>query len=116
MNEVITSNSYGTVFLHNPFVDKLSVKETDRDIPKDTVEWQKWHESRAREYDIFFHASHSMEGRHSVFRNMTEFYLPQDYRRKRCAGNYIETAHEICGVPLEVGAALFPSDRRERTR
>ncbi len=113
MTEMISSPPYHAVFLHNPFIDKLSVKDTDRDIPKDSVEWQKWHESRAREYDVFFHASHSMEGRHSVFRNMTEFYLPEDYRRKRCAGSYIETAHEICGVPLEIGPLFFASDEEK---
>ena len=114
MCEMISSPPYHTVFLHNPFIDKLSVKVVDRDLPQgDVVAWQKWIESRAREYDIFFHASHSMEGRHSVFRNMTEFYLPVDYRRKRCSGNYIETAHEIAGVPLEIGPLFFTSDEEK---
>jgi ADP-heptose:LPS heptosyltransferase len=109
MTEVITSPPYNALFLHNPFLDKLSVKVPERDLPKDSLEWQKWVESRSREYDVFFHASHSMEGRHSVFPNMTEFYLPEDYRRKRCAGNYIETAHDIIGVPYEFGPLFFAS-------
>ena len=113
MTEMITSPPYHTVFLHNPFLDKLSVKVPERDLPKDGLEWQKWVESRSREYDIFFHASHSMEGRHSVFPNMTEFYLPEEYRRKRCSGNYIETAHDIIGVPYDFGP-LFHASKEER--
>jgi hypothetical protein len=113
MTEMITSPPYHSVFLHNPFLDKLSVKVVERDLPKDSLEWQKWMESRSREYDIFFHASHSMEGRHSLFPNMTEYYLPEEYRRKRCAGNYIETAHDIIGVPHEFGP-LFYASKEER--
>jgi len=114
MTEVITSPPYHSVFLHNPFMDKLSVKVVERDLPQnDLVAWQKWIESRSREYDIFLHASHSLEGRHSVFPNMTEFYLPDDYRRKRSAGNYIETAHDIIGIPHEYGPLFFASDEEK---
>lgn len=115
MTEIITSPPFDSVFLHNPFMDKLSVKVVERDLPQnDMVAWQKWIESRSREYDIFFHASHSLEGRHSVFPQMTEFYLPEDYRRKRCAGNYIETAHDIIGIPYEFGPLFFASEEERK--
>lgn len=114
MTEVITSPPFNSIFLHNPFMDKLSVKVVERDLPQnDIVAWQKWIESRSREYDVFLHASHSLEGRHSVFPQMTDFYLPDDYRRKRCAGNYIETAHDIIGVPYEFGPLFFASDEEK---
>lgn len=114
MTEVITSPPYHMLYLHNPFLDKLSVKIVERDLPQgDVVKWQEWIDSRAREYDLFLHASHSLEGRHSVFPQMSDFYLPEDYRRKRCAGNYIETAHDIMGVPYEFGPLFFASDEEK---
>jgi ADP-heptose:LPS heptosyltransferase len=118
MVEVITSEPNHVVFHNNPYVDKLSVKKPERDLPKDNLlEWQRWHESRAREYDVFGHLSHSMEGRHAVFQTMTSFWWPADYRRKVCAGSYLETAHDICGVPYEFGPLYFPTDEeRERAR
>ena len=115
MTEVITSPPSHVVYLHNPHIDKLSVKVSERDLPKGGFEWQQWVESRAQEYDLFGHLSHSGEGRHAVFRNQTEFWWPQDYRRKRCAGSYLETAHDIVGVPHEFGPLYFSSRRRRPT-
>lgn len=114
MTEVITSPPYDVVFHHNPFIDKLSVKVVERDLPQnDPLSWQHWIESRAREYDVFLHASHSCEGRHAVFPNMSSFWWPADYRRKLCAGSYIETPHDIIGVPHEFGPLFHTSDEEK---
>lgn len=111
MTEVISGEPNHVVYLHNPHIDKLSIKNTDRDLPRNDLEgWQRWHESRAREYDVFVHASHSCEGRHAVFKTMTTFWWPPEMRRKVCAGSYLETVHDIAGVPYEFGPLFFSSD------
>ena len=111
MTEVISSPPNHIVFLHNPHIDKLSVKVVEKDLPQgDLTAWQGWLASRAREYDVFVHASHSMEGRHAKFDSMTDFWLPADYRRKICAGSYLETVHDIAGVPYEFGPLFYPSE------
>lgn len=107
--EVITSEKDPhTVFLNNPFIDKLSVK-ADGDIPNGDG-WQEWFRQRAGEYDIFVNLSHTCESRHALFKNSTQFWWPQDYRRKLCAGSYLETVHDIVGVPHIFGPLFFPTD------
>jgi ADP-heptose:LPS heptosyltransferase len=115
MTEVITSPPNHVVYLHNPYIDKMSVKIVERDLPQgDLDQWQNWIESRAKEYDVFVHASHSMEGRHAFFSSMTSFWWPQDYRRKIAAGSYLETVHDIAGVPYEFGPLFFTSDDEKK--
>ncbi len=115
MTEVITAEPNHVVYLHNPHIDKLSVKKPERDLPvNDMPGWQKWFESRANEYDVFLHASHSCEGRHAMFPTMTGFWWPQDYRRKMCAGSYLETVHDIAGVPYEFGPLFYSSDEEKK--
>lgn len=111
MVEMITSPNNHVLFNNNPYIDKLSVKTVERDLPQgDLMAWQKWFASRANEYDVFAHLSHSMEGRHAVFPSMTSFWWPEDYRRELCAGSYLETAHRIAGVPFEFGPLFWPTD------
>jgi ADP-heptose:LPS heptosyltransferase len=111
MTEVITSPPNHIVYLHNPYIDKLSVKIVEKDLPQgDLNQWQGWLASRAREYDVFVHASHTMEGRHAYFESMTAFWWPQDYRRVLCSGSYLETIHDIAGVPHEFGPLFFTSE------
>jgi len=59
---------------------------------------------------VFVHASHSMEGRHALFKDMTAFQWPVEYRRKMCAGSYLETVHDIAGVPHEFGPLYFTTE------
>ncbi len=109
--EFICSAPHHVVMQNNPFIDKLSVKVPERDLPQgDLMAWQKWHEGRKGEFDLFVHLSHSVEGRHAVFSSMSAFWWPQDYRRKLCAGNYLETAMDIAGVPHEFGPLYFPTE------
>jgi len=115
MTEMITSEMASSVLRNNPFIDKLSVKGKD-DIPGGD-EWQKWFARRSSEYDLFVNLSNSMETRHALHRTLTAFWWPQDYRRKLCAGSYLETAHDIVGVAHEFGPLFFPTDEeRERAR
>jgi ADP-heptose:LPS heptosyltransferase len=114
MNEVITSEGNHVLFYHNPYIDKLSVKKVERDLPQNDLDaWQKWHATRANEYDVYLHASHSMEGRHAVFKSMTSFWWPPEYRRKLCAGSYLETAHDLAQVPYEFGPLFFASEEEK---
>jgi hypothetical protein len=111
MTEVLTSEPNHVVYFHNPHIDKLTVKNADRDLPRnDLVAWQKWMEGRAHEYDVFVHASHSMEGRHSLFKTMTAFWWPPEMRRKLCAGSFLETVHDIAGVPYEFGPLYYTTE------
>jgi ADP-heptose:LPS heptosyltransferase len=114
MTEVISGEPNHVVFLNNPFIDKLTVKKTDTELPKDDlVGWQKWFEGRANEYDIFIQASHSCEGRHALFKTMTSFWWSPEYRRKICAGSYLETVHDIGNVPYEFGPLFYPTDEEK---
>lgn len=110
--EVITtgkgSNTH-TVFLNNPFIDKLSLKY-DGDLPSDGQGWQDWFTKRGSEYDIFVNLSHSMEYLHSFFKSQTQFWWPVEFRRKIAAGSYLETVHDIVGVPHIFGPLFFPTD------
>lgn len=111
MTEVIASEPGHVVYQHNPWIDKLSVKNVERDLPQGDLEaWQRWFKSRAHEYDVFVHASHSCEGRHAVFKTMTSFWWPAEVRRKVCAGSYLETVHDIAGVPYEFGPLFYASE------
>jgi ADP-heptose:LPS heptosyltransferase len=110
MTEMITSEPNHVVYFNNPHIDKLSVKNTERDLPQnDLYAWQKWFDSRAREFDIFLHASHACEGRHAFFKTMTTFWWAPEARRKIAAGSYLETVHDIGCVPYEFGPLFFPT-------
>jgi ADP-heptose:LPS heptosyltransferase len=115
MVDMITSPPNHVLFHNNPFIDKLSVKR-EHDLPQgDQMLWQKWFESRAAEYDIFANLSHSCEALHAFFPHQTQFWWRAEYRRKLCAGSYIETVHDIVGVPYEFGSVFFPTEQeRER--
>jgi ADP-heptose:LPS heptosyltransferase len=114
MTEVLTSEPNHVVFHHNPYIDKLTVINVERDIHhnegNDLWVWQQWMRARANEYDVFVHASHSMEGRHAAFKAMTSFWWPVEVRRKYHGGSYLETAHDIAQVPYEFGPLYFTSE------
>src|SRR5215475_11801794 len=109
MTEVITSEPYHVVFHHNPFIDKLSVKVPERDLPQGDA-WHAWFAGRAKEFDIFANLSHSCEARHAMFPGTTPFWWRPEYRRKLCAGSYLETVHDILCVPHEFGPLFFTSE------
>lgn len=113
MTEVITSEMAHVVFQNNPYLDKLTVK-ADGDIPGPGGgdDWQKWFVTRAKEYDLFVHLSHSMEVRHAIFPGATSFWWPPEVRRELCAGNYLETAHKIAGLtpPFDFGPLFFRTE------
>lgn len=111
MTEVITAEPNHVLFHHNPYIDKLSVINPDRDLPQNDMNgWQAWHAARAREYDVYIHASHSCEGRHAIFKHMTAFWWEPEVRRKICAGSYLETVHDIGNLPYEFGPLYYASD------
>lgn len=111
--EVITSEYAHSVYYNNPWLDKLSVKK-EGDIPGGE-EGQRWFLSRANEYERFVHLSHSCEVRHSLQRAQTAFWWPQDYRRKLCAGSFLETVCDIAGVPYDFGPLFHPTqDEKDR--
>jgi ADP-heptose:LPS heptosyltransferase len=118
MTEMITTEMAGKVFYNNPHIDKISIKQ-DGDIPGGE-EGTRWFVSRAKEYDLFANLSATMEGRHARHKNESAFHWRDEYRRKICAGSYLETAHDILGVPHDFGPLFFPTDaeyeRAHRTK
>lgn len=111
MTEVISSKLASVVFHNNPYLDKLSIKE-EKDIPQG-AEWQKWFTARSGEYDIFAHFSHTCEIRHALTPDQTAFWWRPEYRRKLCAGSYLETVHDIVGVAHDFGPLFFPTEGEE---
>jgi len=110
---ITTAKDTHTVFRNNPFIDRISCKE-EGEIPGGPTEWQMWFANKAREYEVFGNLSHSMEYQHAFFQSQTQFWWPQDYRRKIAAGSYLETAHDIMGVPYIFGPLFFPTEDEQQ--
>jgi hypothetical protein len=75
--------------------------------------WNEWFAERAKEYEQFFHLSHTCEGRHALNVGSSGFWWPQDYRRRICSGSYLETVHDICGAPYDFGPLYFPTEEEK---
>jgi FkbM family methyltransferase len=110
--EVITTDkAIWQVFLHNPNVDKLSVKSAGFDIPPlGTLEWQKWHKGRSEEFDVFANLHHSCEGTLAFFTASTQFHWPAYVRRRMANKNYLELVHDIAGCGYDFGPLFYSSD------
>jgi len=106
--EVITQEPNSVVFENNPFIDKISVYKHD-DWPKDLTKWQEWFHMRSGEYARFANLGHSCEALKALFPIQTWFWYPQQFRRKLCAGSYVEAAHDIMGLPHKFGPVFFPT-------
>jgi ADP-heptose:LPS heptosyltransferase len=111
--EMLSDHKHGVVYQNNPFIDKLTILP-DNHIPHGPG-WGDWFDRRAKEYDQFFHLSHTCEGRHALNIGSSSFLAPAWYRRQICAGSYLETAHDYCGVAHDFGPVFFPTEE-ERTR
>lgn len=111
--ELLTDHKHGVIYQNNPFIDKLTILP-DKHIPSGPG-WNEWFERRAKEYEQFFHLSHTCEGRHALNIGTAGFWWPAAYRRKLCAGSYLETVHDICGVAYDFGPLFFPTEE-ELTR
>lgn len=109
--EFITKKPWSVVLDNNPFIDKLTNKD-DADIPATDAEaWQMWFVARAREYDAFYHLTHSCEITRALFPAQSQFWWPASARRKLCGQNYLETVHDICEVPYApIGAHFYPTE------
>jgi ADP-heptose:LPS heptosyltransferase len=113
--EMMTDIKYGVVYQNNPFIDKLTVLPEGHIPPGPN--WNEWFEKRAKEYDGFWHLSHTCEGRHALNTGTAAFWWPAAYRRKLCAGSYLETVHDIVGVAHDFGPLFFPEEEEfERGR
>lgn len=116
MVEVISQTPHSELFKNNPFVDKIS-EYAPGALPQDLGQWQDWFRLRSKEYKKFGNLSHSCESRHALFPSQTWFWWPAELRRKICGGNYLETAHDIMGVPYSFGPLFFPTeDEKEQAR
>ena len=113
--EVISQAPYSCIFENNPHIDKLAV-HVKEDFPSDMLQWQQHFAARAKEYEIFANLSHSCEHLVSLFPAQTAFYWPAHFRRQLCNRSYIETVHDIFGVPYEFGPLFHPTELEREQR
>jgi ADP-heptose:LPS heptosyltransferase len=109
MTEVITQAPFHVVWENNPHIDRLVVKQIN-EWPQGGLEWQQWFDNRGREFALFANFSHSMEHLIALLPAQTAFYWPLAFRRKLCDRSYIETVHDILGMPHEFGPLFHPTD------
>lgn len=110
--EVITQTPNDVVFENSPFIDKLSVYGKD-DWPQDQMQWQLLFAMRAKEYQLFANLSHSCEALCAAFNIQTAFWWPEKFRRQLFNRNYLETVHDILGMPHTFGPLFFPTDEEK---
>lgn len=110
--DVFTEEPNSVVFENNPHVSRLVVKtKEEMAVPESgAVGWQKWFANRAGEYDLFVNLSHSCENLLAMQAGQTQFYWPAHWRRKNCGRNYLETVHDICGLPHIFSPLFYPTE------
>jgi ADP-heptose:LPS heptosyltransferase len=108
--DVITEEPNSVIFKNNPHLSRVIVK-TKEELPNTgAVDYQKWFANRANEYDLFVNLSHSCENLLAMQAGQTQFYWPAHWRRKHCGKNYLETVHDICGLPHVFGPLFYPTE------
>jgi ADP-heptose:LPS heptosyltransferase len=109
--EMLCGKPTHVVFQHNPYIDKLTAIDAERDLPRDDpVKYQMWFAHRGAEAEWYVNLGHSVEMTHSVFPTQGQFWWPPEKRRRHCAGNYLETAHDLARVPYDFGPLFFASE------
>jgi ADP-heptose:LPS heptosyltransferase len=115
MVEVITSKPCHVVFENNPYIDKLSVREKGDPDWGDGHSWQAWFNSISKNFEAFYHLSHSCETLGALIKVQTAFWWPEKMRRKMCGKNYLEIVHDICDIPYEeIAPNFFPTDEENQ--
>ncbi len=109
MVEVITQPPSHVVFENNPYIDKLTVKSKE-DLPNNNSDWQRYWVGRSKEYDKFFHLSHSIESNLALHPDSTWFNWPDKARREKCGKSYLAETHDICDLPHEFRPQFFPTE------
>jgi len=108
--DVITEEPNSVLFENNPHLSRIIVKTKDELPNSGAIDWQKWFSNRANEYDLFVNLSHSCENLLAMQAGQTQFYWPAHWRRKHCGKNYLETVHDICGLPYIFGPLFYPTE------
>lgn len=114
--EVITSKPCHVVFENNPYIDKLSVRDQGDPAWGDGHTWQAWFNSLSKNYEQFYHLSHSCETLGALIKVQTAFWWPEKMRRKMCGRSYLEIVHDICDIPYEEIAPNFFPTGEENTK
>jgi ADP-heptose:LPS heptosyltransferase len=114
--EVLTHGAPAVVFENNPYIDKLTILPDDRPEFASSAAWQKWFKDRAVEYAFFQNLSHTVEARLVLTVAQTDFYRPDEWRRKHCGISYLENTHDACGVPhiFDPGPMFYPTEDEQR--
>ena len=107
---MITQTPFNVVFENNPFIDKISVYEA-KDWPPDLSEWQKWF--RMRRASTASSPICRIRSRRATPYLDADLILVAQNRRELCAGGYLETAHDVLGVPHTFGPLFFPTDEEK---
>jgi FkbM family methyltransferase len=112
--EVITCKPSHVVYENNPFIDKLTIKNTERDLPKNNqLEWNNWFRARSGEYDKFANLSHTCEASLALLPVQTQYWWPEKIRRKLCGHNYLEFVHDVFDMPHTFGPLFFPTEEEK---
>jgi FkbM family methyltransferase len=113
--EVISQLPHSVLYENNPYIDKLSVYgENDwKLIVKNMGDAFKWFAHRAKEYDLFANLSMSCEYLCVTPMANAPFWWPQEFRRKLFGRSYIESVHDIFGLPHTFGPLFFPTDEEK---
>ncbi len=116
--DVLTQEPTGALFENNPHVSRIVYPDMSRmpGAPNGQggpLEWQEWFQTRGKEYDRLVHLSHSCESRLALQEMQTQFWSPASYRRKLCAGNYLEEIYDVAECSYELigrEPLFFPTD------
>ena len=107
--EVISKAPCHEVFLHNPYIDKLTIWPKDDEVG-DMKVWSQNMRRRLAESDFAVHLSHSCESKLCFFDTQTEFDWPDKMRRKMAAHSYLGYIHDICDLPHKFAPNFFPAE------
>jgi FkbM family methyltransferase len=112
--EVISQMPQAAVFEHNPFIDKLTIKDGKRDFPQTgQLDWNNWFRFRSYEYGLFANLSHSCELAMALLPAQTAYWWPAAFRRKHYNYSYVEYVHDVFGMPYEFGPLFFANEEEK---
>ena len=113
--EMISEKPHAVLFENNPYIDKLSVhdKEEWKLVINNELTGFRWMAHRAKEFDLFANLSMSCEYLCVTPMANAPFWWPQEFRRKLFGRSYIESVHDIFGLPHTFGPLFFPTEEEK---
>jgi ADP-heptose:LPS heptosyltransferase len=110
MVEFIAQKPHHEVLVNNPYIDKLTVKESGDFPAGGGKDWFDWFKGRAKEYGYFINLSHTCETTLACVAGQSQFYWPAPWRRRYCGHNYLEFIHDVAGLPHVFDPHFYPTE------